>query len=222
MTHVKSLVAALALACAAAGPLVAEERLSTSTDPTALEVPLDARLVALFGQDRAALGRAASRLKAAARAPMPRPTLIDEAWLARQPVPGGDAQFECLARALYFEARGESLEGQVAVAEVVLNRVDSPRWPATICEVVEEARRDSCQFSFMCDGKPETVANAQAWGRAAKIARAMIDGAPRRLTAGATHFHAGFVSPRWAQVFTRTAEIGGHQFYRPARPTRDQ
>lgn len=222
MTFVKSLVAALALACTAAGPLAAEERLSTSTDPTALEVPLDARLVALFGQDRAALGRAAPRLKAAARAPMPRPTVIDEAWLARQPVPEGDVQFECLARALYFEARGESLDGQVAVAEVVLNRVESPRWPATICEVVEEARRNSCQFSFMCDGKPETVANPEAWGRAAKIARAMIDGAPRRLTEGATYFHAGFVSPRWAAAFTRTAEIGGHLFYRPARPTRDQ
>lgn len=222
MTIVKTFAAALALACAFVGPLRAEERLSTSTDPTALETPLDARLVALFGQERAALGRAAPRLKAAARAPKPRPQLIDEAWLARQPAPEGDAQFECLARALYFEARGEALDGQVAVAEVVLNRVDSPRWPATICEVVEEARRDSCQFSFMCDGKPETVANPKAWDRAAKIARAMIDGAPRRLTGGATHFHAGFVSPRWAEVFTRTAEIGGHLFYRPARPAHSQ
>lgn len=217
MTIVKILAVALGCALAGAGvPALADARLSTSTDPTAAALPLDAQLVALFGQERAALDRAAPRLRAAVRGPKPRPPVIDEAWLAAQSAaPQGDAEFECLAQALYFEARGEPLDGQVAVAEVVLNRVESPRYPATICEVVSEARRKgACQFSYMCDGKPETVGNAEAWDRAAKIARAMIDGAPRRLTGGATHFHAGFVQPRWAASFTRTAEIGGHLFYR--------
>lgn len=221
MTMTRTVLWALALALLPAAPALAQERLSTSTDPTAA-VPLDAQLVALFGQERAALGQVAPRIRAAARVQRPRdgrwPERIDAAWLASQPVPTGDAQFECLAKALYFEARGEPIDGQVAVAEVVLNRVESPRYPATICEVVHEARTRSCQFSFMCDGKAETVTNAAAWTTAAKIARAMIDGAPRRLTGGATHFHADFVTPFWARKFAMTAEIGGHLFYRSNRP----
>ncbi|MCR9149937.1 MAG: cell wall hydrolase [Rhodobacteraceae bacterium] len=204
-------------------PAAAEERLSTSTDPTAVIVPLDAQLVTLLSHERDALGRVASRIRAATRAPRARPShwpeRIDAAWLAAQPVPQGDAQFECLAKALYFEARGEPVAGQVAVAEVVLNRVDSPRYPSTVCKVVNQARLGSCQFSFMCDGKAETVDDRKAWNRAAKIARVMIDGAPRRLTGGATHFHADFVEPFWARKFAKTAEIGGHLFYRPDRAT---
>lgn len=212
---------ALALVLFSVAPVTAQERLSTSTDPSA-SIPLDAQLVALFGQDRVALGEAAPRIRAAARLQRPRdnrwPDRIDATWLASQPAPAGDAEFECLAKALYFEARGEPIDGQVAVAEVVLNRVENPRYPETICEVVHEARTRSCQFSFMCDGKAETVTNAAAWTTAAKIARAMIDGAPRRLTGGATHFHADFVSPFWARHFAKTAEIGGHLFYRSNRP----
>ncbi len=214
---------ALASALLCLGPAAAEERLSTSTDPTAAIIPLDAQLITLLSHERDALGRVASRMRAATRAPRPRPERwperIDASWLAEQPVPQGDAQFECLAKALYFEARGEPVAGQVAVAEVVLNRVESPRYPATVCKVVNQARLGSCQFSFMCDGKAETVDDQSSWNRAAKIARAMIDGAPRRLTGGATHFHADFVQPFWARKFAKTAEIGGHLFYRPERAT---
>ena len=220
MTLKLTVLRALVLALVPLGPAMAQERLSTSTDPTgAVEAPLDAQLVALFGQERAGFGALAPRVRAAARLPRSQtrrwPDRIDAAWLSDQPEPRGDAQFECLAKALYFEARGEPVEGQVAVAEVVLNRVDSPRFPETICEVVHEARTRSCQFSFMCDGKAETIRDDEAWATAARISRAMIDGAPRRLTGGATFFHAGFVRPFWAGKFALTAEIGGHLFYRP-------
>jgi len=223
MTRRLTLLWAIALALLPLGPATAQdERLSTSTDPTGvIEAPLDAQLVALFGHERAALDAVAPRLRAATRASRGNggawPDRIDAAWLAQQPDPKGDAEFECLAKALYFEARGEPVSGQVAVAEVVLNRVDSPRFPETICEVVHEARTRSCQFSFMCDGKAETVTDDAAWTVAAKIARAMIDGAPRSLTGGATYFHAGFVRPFWSRTFAKTAEIGGHLFYRPKR-----
>lgn len=135
-------------------------------------------------------------------------------------VPKGDAQRDCLAKAIYFEARGESLAGQVAVAEVILNRVDSSSYPDTICGVVRqgEERRTGCQFSFMCDGKPEIMRDAGAKARADAIAHLLIEGRPRVLTANATHFHTTWVSPSWARRLVRTARIGEHIFYR--YPTR--
>ena len=121
----------------------------------------------------------------------------------------------CLATAVYFEARGEPLEGQFAVAEVILNRVDSARFPSSICSVVRQgsSRPNACQFSYTCDGKPEVVHEREAFARAGKIARLMIDGRDRALTSGAKYFHATYVRPSWSRVFTRTATIGRHHFY---------
>ncbi|MBC7139973.1 MAG: cell wall hydrolase [Defluviimonas sp.] len=173
---------------------------------------------------RAASGRAASGRAAAGRAASGRaasggadaaPRVTDPIWLAAQPAPLGDRQFRCLATALYFEARGESLHGQAAVAEVILNRVETSAYPDSICGVVNQKGDGGCQFSFACDGKPETVGEPRAWDRAARIARAMLDGAPRRLTRGATHFHSVAVTPGWSRSFIRTARIGAHVFYRP-------
>jgi spore germination cell wall hydrolase CwlJ-like protein len=144
----------------------------------------------------------------------PAANVTDPVWLASQPVPRGDAQFQCLAQALYFEARGESPAGQAAVAEVILNRVESGRFPNSICGVVTQASPNGCQFSYMCDGKSDAVTDNRAWDRSARIARAMLDGAPRTLTGGATHFHTPRVAPDWSLVFTRTVAIGGHIFYR--------
>mgnify|MGYP006295945975 CR=1 FL=1 len=145
---------------------------------------------------------------------------IDLDHVERIAVPEGDAQRDCLAKAIYFEARGESLAGQVAVAEVILNRVDSGSYPDTICGVVRqgEERRTGCQFSFMCDGKPEIMRDKGAKARADAIAHLLIEGRPRVLTANATHFHTTWVSPSWARRLVRTARIGGHIFYR--YPTR--
>ena len=85
---------------------------------------------------------------------------------------------KCLATAIYFEARGESVRGQIAVAQVVLNRVFSPFYPNEVCGVVYQnaERHDSCQFTFACDGIPDIVTEPDAWARAKHIARDMLDG----------------------------------------------
>ena len=138
----------------------------------------------------------------------------DEEWLDAQPQASGDAQWQCLQTALYFESRGETLRGQFAVAEVILNRVDSGRYPATICGVVEQGGSGGCQFSYTCDGRADQMRDELAMDRAGKIARIMMDGAPRALTLGATHFHTRAVRPGWAHRFPQTAAIGAHLFYR--------
>lgn len=138
----------------------------------------------------------------------------DAAWLASQPSPKGDAEWQCLTKALYFEARGESLKGQFAVAEVILNRADSPDYPASVCGVVNQGSKKGCQFSFICDGNKDVMREKGAIDRAGRIARVMLDGAPRGLTEGATHFHTRGVRPGWAHRFPRTAAIGAHLFYR--------
>ncbi len=141
-------------------------------------------------------------------------------WLAAQPRVKGGPQWRCLAEALYFEARGETVKGQFAVAEVILNRVDNPNYPDTVCSVVGQGtgRKHACQFSYNCNGKKNTINEPNAFARVGKVAKVMVDGAPRALTKGATHFHTKAVNPRWARKFPRTATIGFHHFYR--QPTR--
>ena len=125
-------------------------------------------------------------------------------------------EWDCLAEALYFEARGEDVEGQIAVAEVILNRVDSARYPDSVCDVVRQgAEGRGCQFSYMCDGRKEHIANREIYERVGKIAWLMLAGKPRTLTDEALYFHATSVRPRWSRTFVRTAQIGGHVFYRP-------
>lgn len=126
-------------------------------------------------------------------------------------------QFNCLATAIYFEARGESYRGQAAVAQVVLNRVKSDFYPNTICGVVyqNQSQRNACQFSFACDGIPETITEPDAWKQAQEIARKVLDG-EIYLTevANATHYHAAYVYPDWAPELKRVTRIGLHIFYR--------
>ncbi len=150
--------------------------------------------------------------------PSPAPTVPEytRAWIDAQPVAGGDAQWECLAQAIYFESRGESIRGQFAVAEVILNRVDSPLYPRSICHVVRQGGAGGCQFSFTCDGRKDRIRDRDAYAVAGKIARVMLDGAPRALTDGATHFHTRNVRPRWSHRMPKTASIGAHLFYRVA------
>jgi spore germination cell wall hydrolase CwlJ-like protein len=138
---------------------------------------------------------------------------LTEAWLAARPAPEGDAEWQCLTEALYFESRGESLEGQIAVAEVILNRVDSPLYPRTVCGVVKQRGGGGCQFSYVCKGT-HRMRERDAADLAGRIARAMLDGAPRLLTDGATHFHARHVRPGWSKRFAHTTSIGAHVFYR--------
>ena len=149
---------------------------------------------------------------------------LDREWLMGQSVTmAEDRQFQCLQEAIYHEARGETIAGQIAVAEVILNRVDRAGYPDSVCGVVHQTahRQNACQFSFVCNGRSRAMSEAPARALAARIAQVMLSGAPRELTDGATHFHANSVRPVWSRRFARTAEIGTHLFYRqPVRLSR--
>ena len=125
---------------------------------------------------------------------------------------------KCLANAVYFEARGESVRGQIAVAQVVMNRVFSPFYPNDVCGVVYQnsGRHLACQFTFACDGIPDIVTEADAWERAKRIAHDMLDG---RLwmpeVSKSTHYHAYWVHPDWVNEMKKVYKLGVHTFYRP-------
>lgn len=137
-------------------------------------------------------------------------------WIDAQPKASGSEQWRCLAEALYFEARGENVKGQFAVAEVILNRVKSQRFPSSVCGVIHQGtgKKYQCQFTYTCDGYAEVIAEPRAFARVGKVARYVLDGKVPALTDGATHYHTTAVSPRWSKVYTRTAQIGVHMFYR--------
>ncbi|MDB5667773.1 MAG: cell wall hydrolase [Alphaproteobacteria bacterium] len=119
---------------------------------------------------------------------------------------------DCLASAVYFEARGESLEGQLAVAEVVMNRADSGRYPSTLCGVVEQP----WQFSFVnATGRiPNANRDSAAWRRAVAVARIAQDGVTEQLSGDCLWYHADYVSPSWGRRLNRVTKIGLHIFYR--------
>jgi spore germination cell wall hydrolase CwlJ-like protein len=126
------------------------------------------------------------------------------------------AEENCLAKAVYFEARSESELGQLAVAKVVLNRVKDPNFPKTICGVVYQGsdRRNSCQFSFACDGVADEVKSKAAWERSKRVAQKAIAGDQTiHVIGAATNYHADYVSPRWAKEMRKLIKIGRHIFY---------
>ena len=126
------------------------------------------------------------------------------------------AEENCLARAVYFEARSETELGQLAVAKVILNRVKDPNYPKSICGVVYQGSgtRNSCQFSFACDGLPDDVKQPAAWSNAKRIAQKAISGDAQVAAVGtATNYHADYVKPRWARNMKRLIKIGHHIFY---------
>jgi len=129
-----------------------------------------------------------------------------------------EKQEKCLAEAVYFEARGEAVRGQIAVAQVVMNRVFSGFYPTTVCGVVYQNanRRLACQFTFACDGIPDVVREPDMWVRARKIAKATLDGQlwlPE--VAKSTHYHAYWVHPSWVHEMKKLYRTGVHTFYRP-------
>jgi spore germination cell wall hydrolase CwlJ-like protein len=139
-----------------------------------------------------------------------------QSWLDDQPAANGDAEWRCLSEALYFEARGETVKGQFAVAEVIMNRVKSSQYPGSLCAVIKQGtgRKYQCQFTYTCDGYKDVVAEYKAYERVSKVARVTIDGTATPLTDGATHYHNLTVHPSWARTFKKTAQIGVHLFYR--------
>ena len=125
---------------------------------------------------------------------------------------------KCLAEAVYFEARGEAVRGQIAVAQVVMNRAFSGFYPATVCAVVyqNKHRHLACQFTFACDNVADVVREPDMWDRAKKIAKAMLDGQlwlPE--VAKSTHYHAYWVRPSWVHEMKKMYKFGVHTFYRP-------
>ena len=129
--------------------------------------------------------------------------------------PKDQAELECLAKTIYFEARGESEQGQRAVAAVVLNRVKSPKFPDTICEVVHQGgnRGTGLPVLLVVRRLSDEPKDVNAWIKAATIAREMIHGAPDP-TKGALYFHTTGVSPSWRTQLRRLATIGAHIYYR--------
>ena len=125
---------------------------------------------------------------------------------------------KCLAEAVYFEARGEAVRGQIAVAQVVLNRAFSGFYPTTVCGVVyqNKNRHFACQFTFACDGVADVVREPDMWDRATKISKAMLDGEIWLPEVGkSTHYHAYWVHPSWVSEMKKTYKFGVHTFYRP-------
>lgn len=143
----------------------------------------------------------------------------DHAWM-ETPLPASvfsAKEQQCLANAIYFEARGESIRGQAAVAQVVLNRVRNPAYPGNICGVVyqNDQWKNRCQFSFACDGKKDIVLNPWNYGKAKEIAMAVTAGKIFIPEVGSsTHYYAQYVSPGWARAMKKMTKIGLHIFYR--------
>ena len=139
-----------------------------------------------------------------------------------------ETAFICLALNTYHEAKNQSLVGQIATAQVVMNRVEDDRFPNTICEVVKEGPtrpswdcllyyplKHRCQFWWYCDGKEDTPQNDTAWKKAQDVAFLVLyDKIKLDVTEGATHYHATYVKPSWAKTKKRTTRIEKHIFYR--------
>ena len=140
-----------------------------------------------------------------------------------------ETAFICLALNTYHEAKTQSMIGQIAVAEVVMNRVQDKRFPNSVCEVVKQGPtrpswedpkkeypiKHRCQFSWYCDGKDDTPKNEKAWKKAQDVAFLVIyDKIKLDVTEGATHYHATYVRPSWAKTKKRTTRIEKHIFYK--------
>lgn len=143
----------------------------------------------------------------------------DHAWAASVLPPSvfSAREQQCLASGIYFESRGESVKGQAAVAQVILNRVRNPAYPDTICGVVyqNEDWRNRCQFSFACDNIKDRVNSQYHWKVAREVALAVTAGKIWLKEVGSsTHYHAIYVRPAWARTMKKVGRIGLHVFYR--------
>jgi spore germination cell wall hydrolase CwlJ-like protein len=168
---------------------------------------------------RAVLGMPRSRPEIAAP-PSPLKEPGTHAWF-HDPIPESarsKKEQKCLAEAIYFEARGEPLRGQQAVAQVVINRLKNPAYPKTVCGVVyqNKNKRHRCQFSFACDGLRDVVRQGEAWDTAQKLADQVLASEiePLAEVGAATHYHATYVRPRWARKMRKMQKIGHHIFYK--------
>ncbi|MCT4654737.1 MAG: cell wall hydrolase [Cohaesibacter sp.] len=147
------------------------------------------------------------------------PTRGEHAWVTNK-LPKSSytkRQKTCLANAIYFEARSEPIKGQIAVAQVVMNRVKNPTYPNSICGVVYQNKhmRNACQFSFACDGIRDRILSKKSWDTAWKLADQVINEEVwLKVVGSSTHYHATYVRPRWARTMKRRGKIGLHIFYK--------
>lgn len=184
-----------------------------AADDIPLETLVPSAILALSPQD--ALARNLALPLSHASNPLAPPFVA--AWL------GADLERQtvCLANAVYYEANGEPLSGQRAVAQVVLNRLRHPRFPKSVCEVVNQGseRSTGCQFSFTCDGSLARAPNPVRWKVAMGVAAAALDGWTSAEAGQATHYHTLYVFPKWAPELLKLGILGHHIFYRlPGHP----
>ncbi|MHA1553413.1 MAG: cell wall hydrolase [Alphaproteobacteria bacterium] len=146
---------------------------------------------------------------------------VNHAWL-NYAIPASSRskkETRCLANAIYFEARGESERGRIAVAQVVINRLKNPAYPNSLCSVVyqNKHKRNRCQFSFACDGVRDRVSDKKSWAQSQALAERILHD-DRTLfqkdIGAATHYHANYVRPRWARKMKKMKRIGRHIFYK--------
>lgn len=129
---------------------------------------------------------------------------------------GAELQLECMTMNLYHEARGEDPEGIIAVGKVVINRVNSKRFPNTVCQVVHqggEKRRYRCQFSWWCDGQSDKATDREAWKNMIFYAKLMLNDSLTDPSNGALFYHTDSVEPYWAESMEQVATVGNHLFY---------
>ncbi|MGE0827838.1 MAG: cell wall hydrolase [Hyphomonadaceae bacterium] len=158
---------------------------------------------------------------AALRGPLAAPPITNVPDVGAEALNQGELR--CLSEAIFYEARGESYRGQVAVAQVVMNRVRSKHYPNSICGVVYQGhqRATGCQFTFTCDGSLNRRPRGRAWERAQNIAAQVMLGYTRSVVGGSTHYHTTAVNPVWSAMLVRTTQVGDHLFYRfPSRSER--
>lgn len=127
-----------------------------------------------------------------------------------------DDPITCLARTIYWEAKGEGIAGMEAIANVVMNRLGHEGFPNTVCEVVRQGyERGACQFSWWCDGRSDDAQDSKAYEVAKEIARKALNRQLTDRTGGALYFHQRKVSPKWSAEYIKTTEVGEHLFYKP-------
>ena len=131
-------------------------------------------------------------------------------------------EVDCLAEALYFESRSESLIAQIAVGNVIYQRVKSPKFPSTFCDVVRQSNKTKkgklikhkCQFSYYCDGKEETIYNGEAYKKSVSAAQLVMEGVVIDHIKNALYYHASYVTPYWAEDKKYLGKVGLHKFYK--------
>lgn len=182
---------------------------SATVDPAASRPDLsDPNVFARMWANVTAL--VAPKPEAPAEAPAPQAANLADLVLAYANVATADREQECLANAVYFEARSEPIEGQLAVAEVVMNRAASGRYPSDLCAVITQ----KAQFSFIRKGKfPSADRESAAWKKAVAIAAIARQKLAGTLPSGVLWYHATYVSPKWGKRLTKQTQIGLHIFY---------